>query len=374
MKKRLFIALFLCLVIVLSLTSFTACNKNDGTLMGYMNEKDFNKTLDAFLGLVIDQQTNGGRAKLSGEFFIPHKENISANTQSNSTSTVYIGDGCVGFLEIRYLRSDRWGGLYTLIYSSKEQASSAMSALNSDMYIRLEQSNTINLSDWNYRQKNNLIILEQEDISYEDVMKHSIPKSHQNDEMPTFFKNSLVKEMKSNNRCVKFEMRNDSLPNRMYIYVSPSIGNCRKEYKVSPYYEQLTAYLEKQEILCNSHETTTDDSYLEYKMIGEQKYYAYYMQPRAMVHSEEKEDGTIKITDIYYDGNVLEIPSTIDGKVVSELTFYISMDDIPAFGTPSVAEIHFMGTIAQWNAISKDETYGRRTIHCTDGDIAPTAE
>lgn len=372
MKKRLFIALFLCLVIVMSLTSFTACNKNDGTLMGYMNEKDFNKTLDAFLGLVIDQQTNGGRAKLSGEFFVPQNYNISFN-QPNSTSSVYIGDGCVGFLKICYRSSDdRVEYLYTLIYSSKEQAKTAISALNSDMISWFDD--LIRLSDWNYRQKNNLIILERGDISYEDVMEHSIPKSHKNDAFFNFFKDSLIKELKCDNKTVRFNIEPSFMDNQksmLRLSAMPAIGNCRKEYAMYP----LSGPYAEQEILCNSHETTTDDSYLEYKMIGEQKYYAYYMQPRAMVHSEEKEDGTIKITDIYYDGNVLEIPSTIDGKVVSELTFYISMDDTPTFGNPSSAEIHFMGTIAQWNVINKEESnLTQRTIHCTDGDIAPTAE
>lgn len=340
-----------------------------GEMIAGIDEEQFNATLNHILGYAIDYSTTtpNGQCSIFGSFGV---------TEYQSAYTNDLGEGYVGNWELYTSSNDETSEqLYVFYYQTSEHASNAIAKIESYTH-----------SYWHthhVRSVDNLIVSETEQGVYEKLSEFKIPNNYSHYEPLNFLKNALDRELHSDNLLVTLggELGSLTIKNgkitTCLINAIPHMGNRAKAYMLQSINPNETenekAFWQKSEDLCNSREFSTNDSYFERKTFDGTNYYVLYCQPIAQIQFEQKDDNTLKITNIYFDNNVVEIPSKISGLVVSE--FDSVFLGTAHYYTPQNINVCFIGTIAQWNAIIKsDYTFFPFTIHCTDGDIKPITE
>lgn len=378
MKKRLFIAIVSISVLILSMTVLVSCGEKEndkkdlettGEMIAGIDEEQFNATLNHILGYAIDYSstTPNGYCSIFGSFGVTEYQSVYTND---------FGEGYVGDWELStYFNDEKSEQLYVFYYQTSEHASKAIEKIESYTHSYWHTNHV--------RAINNIVVSEIKQGTYEKLSEFKIPNNNNHYEPLNFLKTALNRELHSNNLLVTLggELGSLTIENgkitTCLINAIPYMGNRTKTYmlqSINPIEtENEKAHWQETEALCNSREFSTNDSYFERKTFDDTDYYVLYYQPITKIWYEQKDDTTLKITNIYFDNNVVEIPSKVNGIVVSEFDY--AFLGTAHYYTPQNINVCFMGTIAQWNTIIKsDDTFFPFTIHCTDGDIAPTAE
>ncbi len=347
MKKRVFIALFLCLVIVLSLATFTACDNQNALSDDDNNNEtpiDLEKQLSILESLVayVNEMNVG--------YDITYFENIDYVDNTYVKSKIL---KCYCYPDDADERKEL---LSCLFMDSAEDARATLETISRD--------------GWNIFTDGNIIVTEPEEGLYNKI------KSKHLSTLPEQLEFAIAPLKGTDTSSYRYlylylDSYYDSSLNKNILQTSmvklPAQGNCEMGAECCIVGDNKQSYIDhKKEI--EQHKYSTDDSFVDFVTIDNVEYARYYLKYKPCMLFEEYEDGYM-LDECRYNTTSITIPTTHNGKqVLGIATGSISSDH-------GLTDITFEGTKAQWNALEKEENYfGNITIHCTDGDIAPVAK
>lgn len=349
MKKRLFIALILCLITVLSLASFTACNKNDSNYNVPENLKQTFSLMENMLAYSLETKTPFGIAcsdsPLQNEFSILSLSIFGNDATPECRVELYIMKSeakATEFLSKNIGNEDykRFADKNIVVYESKETPG---------LY---ETIKTKHFADDQQP--------EQFKLAIESINKVKNYYMFSVQFLTSFWNIKDGEILKNNAQNGIFEMSFSATPLVGNCFISSSIQQKEFPDDLDWSWEQRKAETEK-------HEEYTDDSFLEFITIGNNEYVKAYTKAKPRMVFKEYLEG-YELAEWYCDTNTPTIPATHNGKPLLKIPLI-------AYDYKGITDIHFEGTKAQWEAINNASYYTLYygvTIHCTDGDIAPT--